>query len=318
MRVFVAGGTGAIGRPLVAQLSGAGHEVTALTRRESMRSPLEAQGAQVVVCDVFHAERLEAAVVDARPDVVINELTELPQSLSPRKLKRAYAANNRVRLEGTRSLLAAAHAAGAKRIISQSSAFWYAPDGDRFRDEEDPMFVECPAPVGEAVRAVRTVEDMTLAAGGLEGVVLRYGIFYGRGTWYSAEGDIGRQVRSRRFPMIGRGQGLTSFVEVEDAASATVAAITAPPGIYNVVDDEPARAREWLPELARALGANAPIRVPEWMVRPVAGRGPLVWMRSSPGASNAKARRDLGWEPRFASWRQGFFEALDERPESVE
>ena len=320
MKIFVAGGSGAIGRPLVRELVAAGHEVTAMTRREERRAELEALEADVVHCDVFDHDRLLEGVADSDPDVVINELTNLPQSLDPRKLSEAYAANNRVRLEGTRNLLEAARAAGARRMIAQSAAFWYAPDSGvrggsgAWATEDDPMFVDCPPPVGQAAETMAAVEQLVLGDAQVEGVVLRYGIFYGPGTWYAAEGDIAEQVRRRRYPIIGRGEGFTSFVHIEDAARATVAALDGAPGIYNVVDDEPARIREWLPEFARALGAKPPRRVPEWLVRPLAGKGPLVWMRSCPGASNAKAKGELGWRPRFPSWRRGFAESLAEPP----
>ncbi len=245
MRVFLAGATGAIGRRLVPQLVEAGHEVTAITRAEAKLGHLRSLGAEPVLCDVFDAGRLGSVVARAEPDAVINQLTDLPQSLNPRKLGEYYAANNRVRREGTTNLLDAARGAGVRRFLVQGAAYWYAPTGGPVKTEEAPLYLDAPAPIGPAVRTMKGVEDAALSAGGLEGVVLRYGMFYGPGTWYAKDGDVGRQVRKRRYPMIGRGKGTYSFIHVDDAASATVAALErARPGVYNVVDDEPATAAE--------------------------------------------------------------------------
>ncbi len=311
MRVFVAGATGAIGRRLVPQLVEAGHHVTAITRREEKLGELYEMGAEPVLCDVFDAGRLGSVVARAEPDAVINELTDLPQSLNPRKLAGYYAANNRVRREGTRNLLGAARGAGVRRFLVQGSAYWYAPTGGAVKTEEAPLFLNAPSPIGSAVQTIKDVEEAVLSAEGIEGIVLRYGMFYGPGTWYAKDGDVGRQVRKRRYPIIGKGEGTYSFIHVDDAASATVAALEAArPGVYNVVDDEPATAAEWLPVYAEALGAKRPPRVPAFVARLIAGKALVEWMLGLRGASNEKIKRELGWSPRYESWRQGFFQDL--------
>ena len=309
MRVFVAGATGAIGKRLVPQLVGAGHEVTSITRREENLAGLYEMGAEPVLCDVFDAGKLGSVLAQAEPDAVINELTDLPQSLNPRRLAEYYAANNRVRREGTRNLLSAARGAGVRRFLVQGSAYWYAPTGGAVKTEEAPLYLDAPSPIGQAVQTIKDVEEAVLSAEGIEGIVLRYGMFYGPGTWYAKDGDVGRQVRKRRYPMIGRGEGTYSFIHVDDAASATVAALErARPGVYNVVDDEPATAAEWMPLYAEALGAKRPPRVPAFLARLITGEALVGWMLGLRGASNEKIKRELGWHPQYESWRQGFFE----------
>ena len=311
MRVFLAGATGAIGRCLVPRLVEAGHHVTAITRKEKKLAQLYEMGAEPILCDVFDAEKLGSIVARAEPDAVVNELTDLPQSLNPRKLKEYYAANNRVRREGTRNLLSAALGAGVRRFLVQGSAYWYAPTGGPVKTEEAPLYLGAPAPIGPAVETIKELEDVVLSANGIEGIVLRYGMFYGPGTWYAKDGDVGRQVRKRRYPMIGRGEGTYSFIHVDDAASATVAALEqARPGVYNVVDDEPASAAEWMPLYAEALGAKRPPRVPAFVARVIAGDALVRWMLGLRGASNEKIKEELGWSPTYESWRQGFFEVL--------
>jgi 2-alkyl-3-oxoalkanoate reductase len=311
MKVFLAGATGAIGRRLVPQLIEAGHEVIAMTRSKEKLGELYELGAEPVLCDVFDAGRLGSVVARAEPDAVINELTDLPQSLNPRKLREYYAANNHVRREGMRNLLSAARGTGVRRFLVQGAAYWYAPTGGLVKAEEAPLYLDAPAPIGPAVETMKEVEDAVLSAEGLEGIVLRYGFFYGPGTWYAKDGDVGRQVRKRRYPMIGRGEGTYSFIHVVDAASATVAALErARPGVYNVVDDEPATAAEWMPVFAEALGAKRLPRVPAFLARVLAGDALVRWMLGLRGASNEKIKRGLGWHPRYESWRRGFFEAL--------
>jgi nucleoside-diphosphate-sugar epimerase len=311
MRVFVAGATGAIGKRLVPQLVEAGHQVTAMTRSKEKLGELYELGAEAVVCDVFDAGRLGSVVARAEPDAVINELTDLPQSLNPRKLGEYYAANNRVRREGTSNMLSAARGAGVRRFLVQGAAYWYAPTGGPVKTEEAPLYLDAPAPIGPAVKTIKEVEEAVLSADGIEGVVLRYGMFYGPGTWYAKDGDVGRQVRKRRYPMIGHGEGMFSFIHIDDAAAATVAALErARPGVYNVVDDEPASAVEWMPLYAEALGAKRPPRVPAFLARMIAGDALVTWMLGLRGASNEKVKEELGWRPRYKSWRQGFFENL--------
>jgi 2-alkyl-3-oxoalkanoate reductase len=309
MKVFVAGASGAIGRPLTSQLVAAGHEVTGTTRSDSKAESIRAAGARPAVCDALDPDALRAAVTEAAPEVVVHQLTALPQRFNPRD-KAVYEATNRVRGEGTRNLLDAARAAGARRIVSQSIAFGYAP-GPRpdVKDEDAPLALDAPPPFGEGMRTLNEMERNILEAEGLEGVVLRYGWFYGPGTYYGEDGSTASDVRRRRFPVIGRGSGLFSFIHVDDAASATVAAVErGAPGVYNVVDDEPAPMRDWLPAYAEAIGARKPLRIPVWLARLAAG--PLATqMGALPGASNAKAKSELGWEPRCRSWREGFREA---------
>src|ERR671916_828409 len=311
MRVFVAGATGAIGRRLVPELVEAGHQMTAITRSKERLSRLYDLGAEPVLCDVFDAGRLGSVVARAEPEAVINELTDLPQSLNPRKLKEYYAANNRVRREGTRNLLDAARGAGVRRFVVQGAAYWYAPTGKSVKTKEAPLYLDAPPPIGPAVETIKEVEDAVLWAEGIEGVVLRYGMFYGPGTWYAKDGDVGRQVSKRGYPIIGHGEGTYSFIHVDDAASATVAALErARPGVYNVVDDDPATAAEWMLVYAEVLGAKRPPRVPAFVARLIAGDAIVEWMLGLRGASNEKIKSELGWHPQYESWRRGFFEAL--------
>jgi 2-alkyl-3-oxoalkanoate reductase len=309
MRVFVAGASGAIGRPLVPQLIAAGHEVTGTTRSEERAEAIRAAGARAAVCDAFDAEALRAAVVEAAPEVVVHQLTALPDRFDPRN-KEIYEPTNRLRAEGTRTLLEAARAAGSRRIVCQSIAFAYAPGAQpEVMDEDARLAFGAPPPFGDGIRAIDEMERAVVGAEGLEGLVLRYGWFYGPGTYYADDGSMAHDVRRRRFPVIGKGTGLYSFVHVDDAASATVAAVErGAPGIYNVVDDDPAPQREWLPAYAEAIGARKPLRVPVWVARLVVGKIATV-ASVQPGASNAKAKRELGWEPRWRSWRDGFRDA---------
>lgn len=310
MRVFVAGATGAIGGPLVRELVSQDHTVFALTRSADRAGDLAGAGAEPVVCDVFDRERLIEAVSRSRPEAIINELTDLPASLNPRRLKRIYARNDSVRREGTANLLAAARECGAERVVVQSAAYWYAPGGEDVKTEADPLYTEAPDPIGAAVRTMQEVEQSVLLNPAIAVVVLRYGQFYGPGTWYAREGDIGRRVRKRMYPMIGDGSASISFIHVDDAARATVAALTCKPGVYNVVDDDPAPATEWMPEYARALGAKPPIRVPVGVAKLAAGKPLVAWTTTTRGADNAKAKSELDWKPVYGSWRTGFLEAL--------
>jgi nucleoside-diphosphate-sugar epimerase len=309
MKVFVAGASGAIGRPLVRQLVAAGHEVTGMTRREERAEEIRAVGASAVVCDVFDADALEAAVREAAPEAVVHLLTSLPHRLDYRD-KEALAPTNRVRSEGTRNLVAAARAAGAKRLIAESVAFFYAPEGGWVKDEEAPLFLGAPPPFGSAAAALAELERQVLEAEGIEGIVLRYGWLYGPGTYYAADGSLTEDAHKRKAPVVGKGAGTFSFVQVEDAAAATVAVLErGAPGAYNVVDDEPAPMREWAPAFAAAVGAKKPLRVPAWIARLVAGPGAVAMATQLRGASNAKAKRELGWQPSYPSWRQGFADA---------
>jgi 2-alkyl-3-oxoalkanoate reductase len=277
--------------------------VTGTTRSSERAGALADAGATPVIVDVFGRSALMRAVGEAQPDAVVNQLTDLPQAPSPRGMKAAYAANNRARGEGGRNLLEAAKAANVPRYVTQSVAFFLRPTGEPgLRDEDAPLWTDAPGMIGEAVRVVEQTEQEALAAGG---VVLRYGFFGGPGTWYDAEGAIGQLVRKRRYPLVGDGSGVHSFIHVDDAAAATVAALDAPSGAYHVVDDHPAPTREWLPAFAEALGARPPRHVPALPVKVVA-HALYAWQAGLEGVSNARAKSALGWTPVHGTWRTAF------------
>lgn len=296
-----------IGRSLVPLLAAGGHHVVGTTRHPQKRDLIAELGGQPLVVDAFDARRLRAAVMEVRPEVVVHQLTEIPKSFSPSEFER----NNRLRREGTRTLVEAAVAAGARRIVAQSVAFMYAHGGSTLHDEEDPLAVDSPEPGGDTVRAIGDLEEAVTQTAGIEGVVLRYGYFYGPGTSYAADGAQGKMLLNSRFPIVGDGGGVFSFIHVDDAAATTVRALDhGPPGIYNVVDDDPAPVRDWLPELAKAIDAPEPRRVPKLVARVVGGRYAVRMLTRAQGASNAKAHRELGLELRYPSWREGFAESL--------
>ena len=255
MRVFVAGASGAIGRQLVPKLVAAGHRVFAMTRSERRLGALHSLGAEPVLCDVFDRDWLRRHFVALRPEAVIGELTSLPQTPNPLRMKAVYRENNRVRVEGTANLIEAAQEVGVRRIVCQSMASWYAPDGPAPRTETDPLYLQAPEPIGSGVRALKQMEDEVLGAR-LEGILLRYGGFYGPGTWLGEGGVLWKLVKKRRYPVLGEGAGVYSLIQIEDAAAATVVALErgAPGGIYNVVDDEPAPIGTWLPALPPRSG----------------------------------------------------------------
>ncbi len=310
MRVFVAGASGAMGRPLVRRLVAAGHEVTGTTRREERAEAIRAAGAGAAVCDVFDTEALGRAVAEASPEVVVHALTALPDRIDWKAKEDPLAATNRLREEGTENLVAAARAAGARRMIGESVAFLYEPSGEWIKGEDAALFTGAPGRPGKAVAALAALESQILDAEKIEGVVLRFGWFYGPGTSFASDRSQAEEFRRRRFPIVGKGSGVFSFIHVEDVAAATVAAAESDAaGVFNVVDDEPAPQREWAPVYAEAVGAKRPRRVPLWLAKLIAGPVALnaVELR---GASNDRAKRELGWEPRYASWRQGFRDAL--------
>jgi nucleoside-diphosphate-sugar epimerase len=312
--VFVAGASGAIGRPLIPKLVTAGHEVTGTTRSEQRAEAIRAAGARAAVLDVFDADALRGAVAEARPEVLVHELTSLPDRLDFRK-EGVYEPTNRVRTEGTRLLLDAAREAGARRFVCQSIAFAYRPEGGSLKSEDDPLMEDIPGNFGSGIRALHEMEATVLGADRIDGLVLRYGFFYGPGTYYGDDGTTTADVRRRRMPIVGKGTGLFSFIHVEDAADATVAAVErGAPGVYNVVDDEPAPMSEWLPVFAQAADARRPLRVPTWLARFVGGREVSTFALELRGASNEKAKRELGWQPAHPTWRTGFAESLAGRP----
>jgi nucleoside-diphosphate-sugar epimerase len=311
MRVFVAGATGAIGRPLVRQLVQAGHYVAGTTRSPARAEVIRADGGEPVVVDALDRDALMEAVVDAEPDAVVHQLTQIPSDINPRKMAEQFELTDRLRTEGTRNLADAARAADAGRLIAQSIAFAYRLDGPAgtLKAEDDPLLGEdAPASFRRTALALAELERIVRDAGG---IVLRYGYFYGPGTTYAAtDGAMAARVRKRGFPIVGDGGGVWPFIHVDDAAAATVAALGhGSSDTFNVVDDDPAPVRDWLPEYAAAIGAKPPRRVPKLAARIAAGKLAADWATGMRGASNEKAKRELGWAPRYSSWRQGFREA---------
>lgn len=312
MRVFVAGSTGVIGRFLVLLLVEAGHQVVALVHTPEKAPTVEAFGAEATVADALDRAGLTAAVRRAQPDVIVHQLTAITGVGNLKKLDEDFALTNRLRTEATDTLLAAAREVGARRFIAQSFCGWpFAREGDPVKTEEDPLDPNPPKAFSRTLAAIRYLEDAVRAARDLEALALRYGPFYGPGTAIATDGSIVRLVRRRRFPIVGDGAGIWSFIHIRDAARATVAAIShGNPGVYNIVDDEPAPISDWLPALARAVGAKPPFRVPAWLGRLLIGEGGVSWMTEIRGGSNAKAKRELGWQPDYATWRRGFVEGL--------
>ncbi|MEV7387741.1 NAD(P)-dependent oxidoreductase [Streptomyces sp. NPDC091215] len=309
VRVFVAGGSGVLGRRLVPQLVARGHQVTATTTGAARLELLRGMGAEGVVMDGLDALSVGAAVAEARPDVIVHQLTAIsvahagkPDIKHP---DRWFALTNRLRTEGTDHLLAAAEATGVSHVVAQSHASWNgAREGGWVKTEEDPLDLMAGTPAHGGMLALRHLEDAVLGAGG---AALRYGAFYGPG----AIDDQVELVRKRQYPLVGRATGYSSWIHLDDAASATVLAVEQKArGVFNIVDDEPAPAADWLPYLAECAGAKRPYRAPVWLARLLAGEQAVVIMTQGRGFSNAKARRELGWEPRYPSWRQGFKAAL--------
>jgi nucleoside-diphosphate-sugar epimerase len=298
MRVFVAGATGAIGKQLVPRLVAAGHEVHGMTRSESKQAMLHEFGAVPVVADALDPDQVAEAVGRARPDVIVHQLTAIPEKLDLRHFDRDFALTNH--------LLSAGQAVGVRRFVAQSNYASYARTGAAVKSEEDPFD---PAPAREmrqSAAAIRHLEEAVLGARWTEGIVLRYGSFYGPGTSLAQGSAQTELVRKRKFPLVGDGGGVWSFIHVADAAEATVAAVEhGSRGVYNIVDDDPAPVAEWLPALAQELGAKKPMRVPRFIGRLFAGEAGVVMMTEVRGASNAKAKRELGWRPAHPSWRQG-------------
>ena len=311
MRVFVAGATGAIGKQLVPRLVAAGHEVHGMTRSESKRAMLHELGAVPVVADALDRDQVAEVVAEARPDVIVHQLTAIPARLDLRHVNRDFALTNRLRTEGTDYLLSAGQAVGVRRFVAQSNgAFPYARIGGPVKSEEDPLDPTPPREMRESWAAIRHLEEAVVGADWTEGIVLRYGGFYGPGTSLAPGAEQVELVRRRKFPLVGDGGGVWSFIHIADAAEATVAAVEhGGRGVYNVVDDDPAPVAEWLPALATELGAKRPMRVPRFVGRLFAGEYGVVIMTEIRGASNAKAKRELRWRPAHPSWRQGFLAA---------
>ncbi len=313
MRIFVVGATGALGAQLVPRLVANGHEVVGTTRSGSRFDAIRALGATPVALDLLDRDAVARAVEQARPDVIVHQATALSGGVDLRRFDRAFAQTNRLRTEGTDNLLAAGEAVGGvRRFVAQSFAGWpSARSGGPVKDEDDPLDPAPPEAMRSTLDAIRHLEAAVTGAGWAEGIVLRYGGFYGPGTSMSADGEHLAMIRRRRFPLVGDGRGVWSFVHIEDAADATVAAVErGRRGVYNVVDDEPAPVAEWLPVVAATLGAKPPRRMPRVLGRLLAGEPATVMMTEVRGSSNAKAKRELSWQPRHPSWRRGFEELV--------
>jgi nucleoside-diphosphate-sugar epimerase len=313
MKVFVAGATGALGKQLVPQLVANGHDVVGMTRTEAKRDQLLDLGAKPVVADALDAGAVGRVVGEAEPDVIVHQLTAIPPKINMRRFEREFALTNQLRTEGTDHLLSAGRAVGVKRFVAQSNATLYARTGGPIKSEDDPLDDDPAREMHQGIAALRHLEAAVTGAHWTEGVVLRYGWFYGPGTSIALD-PLGSQIellRKRQIPIVGGGTGVWSFIHIEDAAAATLAAVEGgPAGVYNIVDDEPALVSGWVPVLAAAVGAKRPWRVPRWVGRLAAGEWGTVAMTELRGAANDKAKRELDWQLRYPSWRQGFAKGL--------
>ncbi|MDQ7907391.1 NAD(P)-dependent oxidoreductase [Phytohabitans sp. ZYX-F-186] len=313
MRIFIAGASGAIGGPLVSQLVARGHEVVGTTRSAAKTGALRALGAEPVVVDALDPDSVADVVAKAEPEVIVHQLTALGGPPDFRNVKRMAAATNRLRTEGTDHLLAAGRAVGVRRFVAQSNSSWMERAPGSLADEDDRIEPNPPADAKEAVAALRHLEEAVTGITWADGIALRYGGFYGPGTGIETAPDavMAGLIRKRRFPIVGGGTGVWPLVHITDAASATVAVIErGKPGIYHVADDDPAPVHVWLPVLAAALGAKPPRRIPAWPVRLLAGGAAVDMMTRARGISSEKIKRELGWTPRYPSWRTGFAEGL--------
>ncbi len=311
MRVLIAGATGAIGRPLVSRLLRAGHDVAGLTRSETAAQTLRDWGAEPNSADVFDRSSVIEACAAARPEVLVVQLTALPAAINLRRYARDLEPTNRLRRLATPNLIAGARAATARRIVVQSISFITAPEGPAIHDETAPTYDDAPGALRPAVAAAAQMEREVLAAADLDPVVLRYGFFYGPGTHYGSDGGNITEIRRRRFPVVGRGTGISSFLHIDDAAGATLTALTGgASGLYNVTDDEPAPMHEWVPFVAGVIGAKPPFHVPVFLARLVAGPHVVHFATTLRGNDNARFKRAFGWQPAHASWREGFQSTL--------
>jgi nucleoside-diphosphate-sugar epimerase len=308
MKIFLAGGTGAVGRRLIPLLARRGHQVAATTRSVDKGKILQQLGAEPVFLDGLKRDAVRAAVTSFRPDVIVHQMTALASMRSLKNFDQEFALTNRLRTEGTAYLIEAARSAGARKLIVQSYAGWPSiREGSPIKTEEDSLDPNPPQRMRKTLDAIRLLESTVTAASGLTGVVLRYGSFYGPGTSIAPDGEIGLAVRKGKFPIIGDGGGIWSFIHMDDVANATRLAIEGSiSGIYNIVDNEPAELNVWLPFLAKALGGKQPSRLPAWIGRIVLGDAGISMMTKIRGASNVKAKQVLNWRPLYPSWREGF------------
>ncbi|WP_237744958.1 NAD-dependent epimerase/dehydratase family protein [Kribbella catacumbae] len=312
MKVLVAGATGGLGRSLVPKLIAAGHEVTGMIRSESGAAGVRAQGAGVVFADGLNADAVKAAVVSVQPEVVVHQMTALKAGINFKKFDESFAVTNRLRTEGTQNLLAASHAAGVRRIVAQSYAGWNLQQGGSATKTEDDPLIENPIPASrETLSAIQKLEADVTGDKTIEGLVLRYASFYGPTGSIGKGGEMVGLVQKRRLPLVGDGAGIWSFIHYDDAADATVRAITTgDPGIYQIADDDPASVAVWLPEFARILGAKPPRHLPAWLAKLAIGELGVSAFTQQRGADNAKAKDTFSWQPGYASWRQGFRHGL--------
>lgn len=302
MKIFVAGGTGAIGRPLIAQLLAKGHAVVALTRSPEKAQDLVEQGIEPAVADVFDPDAIKTVVLRAQPEIVIEELTSLPRTYTRQSMTAAAALNNRIRLEGGANVLAAAQAAGVRRYLRQSVAF-YAIPGSGLADEDTPLAFSASPAIAAGAREISELEHRLLENSNIEGIALRYGFFYGPGTWFNRDGDVARQVGQQQFPIVGNGEGVWSWLHIEDAAIATVAAVEqGNPGIYLIANDRPLAVREWLPAFAQWLNAPPPPQISVEDALKASGADTVYYGTQMRGVSNAKAKRELNFHPRPLEW----------------
>ncbi len=312
MKIFIAGATGAVGRPLVSACIKAGHSVIGLTRTHARAELIRAMGAEPAIADGLDADAIAAVLGSTRPDAVIHEMTNLAGATDLRNFDRTFAGSNQLRTRGTDILLAAARESGVRRFVAQSYCGWpYARIGEAIKTEADALDPDPPAELRATLEAIRYVEETVTGSANPEGIVLRYGSFYGPGTGMLERAMLA-QIRKRRTPLIGDGAGWWSFVHVDDAAAATVKALEhgKPGSVYNIVDDDPAQVREWLPALAEIVGAKPPFHLPVWIARIVAGEHLVAMMTQVRAGSNRRARTELGWQPDHPSWREGFFEIV--------
>ena len=319
MKIFLAGATGAIGRRLIPLLAGAGHTVTGTTRHPDKAMWIHSAGATPVVLNALDAGEVLKAVQKAEPEVIIHQLTAIPSNFNMRRFEREFAMTNRLRTEGTDHLLAAARTVGSRRFIAQSYTGWpYARTGGWIKTEDDPLITSAEPALRESLRAIKHVESTVLGDNNIEGFVLRYGSFYGPGTSLGVGGEVLEAVRRRQMPVIGKGSGYWSFLHIDDAALATLAAVEgSKSGIYNITDDEPAPVSEWLPYLANAIGAKPPRRIPAWLGRMAIGPHGVAMMTEARGASNQKAKSLLLWRPTWRSWRIGFRDGLEDHAQAT-
>jgi nucleoside-diphosphate-sugar epimerase len=303
MKIFVAGGTGAIGRPLIAKLLAKGHDVVALSRSPEEAPGLEERGIEPAIADVFDSDAVKTVVRRAKPEVVIEQLTALPKTYTRESMTAAAPFNTRIRLEGGANVLAAAEAAGVRRYLRQSIAFWAVP-GPGLADEGTPLAFDASPAVAADARVVTELEQRLLGNPNVEGIALRNGFFYGPGTWFSPDGDVARQVRQQQFPIVGNGEGVWSWLHIEDAAIATVAAAEqGNPGIYLIANDQPLPVREWLPAFAQWLNAPPPPQISvEDALKASGGPDAVYYGTQMRGVSNAKAKRELNFQPRSLEW----------------